>query len=711
MRVLKWILSIVLLIAVVAIVGGYIFLRNFDLNKYKDYAARIVYEQTGRKLAINGNAELGISLIPTLIINDVTLSNPDWAKNPQMLKLGSLELQLSIMPLLHKQIVIDKAILEQPHIYLETSAGGKKSWEFAAPRASAPTQKQAFNSGWLIASAHAAENQAAPSAEKPSPLGSISDIIARQVEITDGTLNYFDGGAKKSYKVAINNIALSTEGMALPVNVSWDVAYDNIQSSGKGTLGSLQDLLNNAPDYPVDLQLSALGLNAKVQAKLTDMAGDLKAKFDLQAQNPAGNLDAPAVNLTAKGSADMKNVALNIGKLDVAGNIITGKVSASLAGKLPSVAANLQSNLINVPSLTAVKKTAWQLPPLIASASASELVPNQTIPYQFLTLANGKADIAVKKLIISPEATASDVKLAATLNNGNLQIKPLDLKFGNGTVNLTADVNAGKKSVALKLNSQNILLQDVHQEFAVDSPNDFGFLSGGKTTVYADVSGIGSTYRQLVNNLSGQFIAFVGPSQIQSGRLRFLTNNFVVQLLSVLKIDTSKADQVDLKCAVVRSDIKGGKAVFPNGIAVDSNRLTLISNGKINLDNDSISLSLNAYQNGVSDFGIMQALSSLIRISGTLQSPTIAIDKGGAVKTIAGVVAGGPAALGANLLLDRDSAPCYTALKGTAYANVFPKPSGVSGAAQNTYQGTTNVVKDGVKDLKNSAKKLFNILK
>ena len=80
------------------------FLKNFDLNKYKSYAAKIVYEHTGRKLDVKGDASLGISLIPTLIINDVTLSNPSWAKNPQMAEIGSLELKFSLLPLFKNRL-------------------------------------------------------------------------------------------------------------------------------------------------------------------------------------------------------------------------------------------------------------------------------------------------------------------------------------------------------------------------------------------------------------------------------------------------------------------------------------------------------------------------------------------------------------------------------------------------------------------------------
>ena len=100
MRFLKWLFGILLLLVVAVVVGGYVFLKNFDLNKYKSLAEEIAYKQTGRKLVIAGDASLGISLVPTLVINDISFANPEWAKNPQMAEIGTLELKFSRLPLL-----------------------------------------------------------------------------------------------------------------------------------------------------------------------------------------------------------------------------------------------------------------------------------------------------------------------------------------------------------------------------------------------------------------------------------------------------------------------------------------------------------------------------------------------------------------------------------------------------------------------------------
>lgn len=61
--------------------------------------------------------------------------------------------------------------------------------------------------------------------------------------------------------------------------------------------------------------------------------------------------------------------------------------------------------------------------------------------------------------------------------------------------------------------------------------------------------------------------------------------------------------------------------------------------------------------------------------------------------------------------MEADSSPCYTALKGTAYQNRFPAPSGVAATTQNVYQDAEKQIGSGIKDLKNTAKDIIGIFK
>lgn len=82
----KILLTAVIVLLLVAVVGGYIFINTFDFNKYKGYVTELASKELGRKLAINGDASVGISLVPTIVLEDVELANASWASAPQMVK-------------------------------------------------------------------------------------------------------------------------------------------------------------------------------------------------------------------------------------------------------------------------------------------------------------------------------------------------------------------------------------------------------------------------------------------------------------------------------------------------------------------------------------------------------------------------------------------------------------------------------------------------
>ena len=136
-KFLKFIFWTIMVLLLIVIVGGFVFIKTFDLNKYKSYVEKITYEQTGRKLSLTGDAGLKISLIPTVVLNDVSFSNASWAEEPEMIKAKSVEVAVSIMPLLHKEVVIDTVNLIEPEVYLAVNADGKANWEFSKPQVKA----------------------------------------------------------------------------------------------------------------------------------------------------------------------------------------------------------------------------------------------------------------------------------------------------------------------------------------------------------------------------------------------------------------------------------------------------------------------------------------------------------------------------------------------------------------------------------------------
>lgn len=703
-KFLKVSVLVLLCLLIAAGVGGYLFIKNFDLNKYKDYASRLVEEQTGRKFAVNGNASLGLSLVPTLIVEDVEFANAPWAANPQMVTVEKLELKFAIMPLLKKQVVLDKILLINPKIYLEVNSDGMANWEFAKKEVKTVYR----NSGFLIKSAQAQEPEA-DKASKDDPLAMLKDFSVQSAGIVNGLVVFDNQKTKSSLNLAINEFNFSMPSFDENITADFDLIFNGETIKGKAVTGSLNQILSDKESFPLQLDANAYGVGLDLKGTLAAVTSG-NPVFDLNSNiyNPAGNFGAPETTLIANVQGNTQKINVKIDSLNVVNNLVTGNVSADIAGKVPFVKADLQSAKFDLTTLQASKPLAFVLPSLISSAQASDLVPAEAIPYKDLYAVNADVKMQIGDLVISEAMSAQNVVMNAVLNNGVLNVSKLQLDFGGGEIDVKGMVNAKNQSVVLNATSKNMLLQNLHKEFVIEGKNDFGIKQGGNVDVVANLQGRGATYRDLVNSLDGQFIAIADKSVVQTGGLSFMTGNFLSEILNALNFNTQKVTNLDLTCAVVRADFNGGKVNFPKGIAINSEQLNLVSTGDINLANDKINFTLRPFSGKVVDTNVAQAISSFIAIKGTLQNPKITLDNKEALGALVGIAAtGGTSYLGSKMLLDVDNSPCYTALQGTQFQNRFPKPTGVMATGQEVYQDTTQAIKDDLKNLKNSAKDIL----
>src|SRR5690348_12799875 len=94
---------IVLLIVAVIVVPFFI-----PVDLYKSRLVAAVKESTGRDLRIDGKVSL--TLFPSLALeaNNVSFSNPPGAASKDMARLGQLQVQLQVLPLLHRDVEIKR---------------------------------------------------------------------------------------------------------------------------------------------------------------------------------------------------------------------------------------------------------------------------------------------------------------------------------------------------------------------------------------------------------------------------------------------------------------------------------------------------------------------------------------------------------------------------------------------------------------------------
>lgn len=698
MRLIKKTASIIAGLIIILAIGGYIFVRNFDLNRYKPYIEETVLRETGRKLTLAGEAQLGISLVPTVDINDVTFSNPDWASYPDMVKLQKLEVKFAIMPLFRKQIVVDKLILQEPQIYLETTADGAKSWEFSLPSSGKSVQTQQGN--------EAPQQKNVNGAAAPLALG----LVAREVSLQNGLVLYYDAKTQKTTQAVINEINFETAGSKEPIYLSADMELDGQTIVADFEANNLYSIMNQGMSS-FKSKVRAYGVSAEISGTVDGIFDVPRYGIAANIHNPAGNFSAPETSLEAQISGDVQSADIQIEALDIATNLVTGTAKVDWSGSKPSINANLETSVFNLESLNKNSMLSWQVPSLVSEAQALEVVPNDKIPYELLNTANAFVKLYAGKLIVNKDITLTELSAVAKLQNGILDVSKFNFGLGGGEVEAKLSANAAEQSVSLDLTTRDLKIQELHKPLASGKQGNLQVLSGGVTDIFAKLASKGATYRQISENLDGQVIAILNKSEIKTGASDWLTNNIFAQLLSLLKVNVSKNTDMNLECAVVRSDIKNGRALFPNGVVFNASKLKLLSNGEINLRNDKIDFTIVPSLNKLADGDLTQALASFVKVGGTLTHPKVQLDKTSALTTVVGTVMTGGVYLGSEVLLDGQDSPCYTALKGTSFADRFPKPTGVKATTKNVYQDVNKQAKDTIKDLGGVAKELLGAFK
>jgi len=119
------------LVVVLALVVAALFalppLLGNSLIKSRIVAA--VKEETGRDLEIG---HLSLSVLPalTLSLRDLRLANADGMPTPDMVRLGQLDFELALFPLIGREVIVERLVVSELTAALEVSEAGQANWVF-----------------------------------------------------------------------------------------------------------------------------------------------------------------------------------------------------------------------------------------------------------------------------------------------------------------------------------------------------------------------------------------------------------------------------------------------------------------------------------------------------------------------------------------------------------------------------------------------------
>jgi len=325
-----------------------------------------VKRETGRDLTIGGGTSF--TLLPSLglKLEDVSLSAPPGMDGEPLVRMTSFNVGVQLMPLLRRQIVVDRVELNDPVFSLRVDASGRRSWDTAAaepagtdpfdvyPRTPGPARLRFAEAmpghglaGLLVSPAAAAPNGA--------PVLSLDNILIR-----NGALRYTDERNGAWGRFDGLNAQFSLPAVDRPLTGTGTLVSEGETFQFKSTLTTPADL---AAQRSARLALTVSGMpltfsyDGTVGAHegvgtLTANAPSLSALAHWWGNDVSPDAGAGEVAFTAHLNASPAGVILSAIDLKAGPAAATGTVGfTERAGERPHVAAELAVSGLDIAAL------------------------------------------------------------------------------------------------------------------------------------------------------------------------------------------------------------------------------------------------------------------------------------------------------------------------------------------------------------------------
>ena len=591
------------------------FMALFDPNMLKVRAADAVRRSTGRELTIAGPVGLTWSLIPTVTLDDVSLSNPPGMSRPAMAHAARVEVRFALLPLLSRQVEVRGITLAGPDVLLERDAAGQPNWVFApaAPPPSAPT---------------------ATTMSEPRIRVSVDAIRVR-----DGRVAWRSGTGV--YTLTTPAFTAAAAGPAEPVAIAGRLVIGGRDLEVKGTAGPLGAI--GAEAWPLQLAVEGSGVQGSAN----------------------GTLGSDGIALQA--------LRLTMPQGDVSGDAVLGwKPRPSVVGTLTSQRLNLDALMAEAaatpptvppnpapPNPAPVGPTS---PPTGVPLSPARLLSDAPLPFDALRRADADLHLALAEVLWRNTAYHA-VTGRLLLQDGRLRLEPLQAQVPGGAVQglVLADAAAPAPTVAVELRAPGM---DAGPLFAAFGAPE---LTTGRVDADVQLKGVGASVRAIAASLDGHVGLAMVDGEVDNRWLAGLFGDALRGLPVELKGRSA------VRCLAVRFDAAAGQATS-RALLLDASRLHLDGEGDVNLADETLDLRLHAL---VRLGGT--AIAVPVHLAGPWRSPRpqVAINGGAGQGALVIGAAPGPDACPAQLTLARDgrAGPVPAAPSGPAEASRLPKPA------------------------------------
>ena len=605
-KIAAWIMGGLAVSALLSGVGIYLFVSS---AYFRGMVENHLNEGTGRKSHI-GKVAIDWGSLTHVTLNDVNLSNTDWAKAPHMLEADVIDFDIRLWPLLHGEIDIPKLAIKAPKIDLEKNDKGVSNWSFRE----SPVAASAINA------VKPAERTEAP-------------VIGR-LSIDDGIVNYVDQQRHLSLRGKIN-IASGTAAEKEEIRLALKGAIQDKSLAVTFTGGSVLMLRNSSAPYPLDFKAVYGDTKLTVTGRIADPfkfeGANVKLNLagpDLAEVFPLLGIPAPptppyslAGNLERNGDTwKLDNLSGVIGKSDIVGNI-----SVDSGPKKSFLHADLSSKNLNFDDLGPLVG----VPPSpnkgdVASLEQQQqqqnlnrqqnLFPDKPLHVELLQKMDMDVTLDAKHVTAAPYLPVQALMGHVKIKDGNADVNPFKLAVAGGSLQGSVGLDSRPEKPVAKA---DLTFYDLDlKTFFRDSK--YFTTTDGKVIGYVDLTGAGHSLAEVFRSANGNAaLAMTGGSI--SGLLIDLAG---LDIGHALILYITEDHRLPIRCALGRMTFHDGTANFDK-TRLDTERSVLYVDGKTELSSQAIDMKISA---DAKKFSLLD-LEAPVVFKGKIRSPNISIGK------------------------------------------------------------------------------------
>ncbi len=569
-----------------------------DWNWARDQAIKQVSEMTGRTLTIEGDLDIDWSLIPRVRIEQIRFENAAWGKQPYMLELAAVDIQIDLRELIRGQIVLPEISLIKPVILLEKSADGKANWEF----------------------------DVIPVAD-PAPEDRTEFPIIKQLRIENGRIAYLDPTTQTDLTAKIASIRGKAE------------KKESVSLQAKGKLQGKKLNIELIADSLLVLQETEIPYRIAITAQV----GETVVKADGSLQQPL-QLKGPSMHLDIQGP-NPKHLSLMLGFplpdlppyrikgdlsrqgdtwkfLNIDGRVgdsdLTGDIQIDTSSDPLFIKADFASQKLDIDDLGPLlgiapdagtgetispsqKKEARQ------EEASSSILPQDTLNFEALQQINAEINFTGKR--IESILPLDDFTMQAIIDDRRLVLAPLNFGVATGNVRSRLELDTSKKPVVGKIETEirRVRLFEIfqHLEIADESVG----LIGGRGVFWFK----GNSIADMLATADGGLLMLM-----TGGRFDHL-------LIEIAGLDVGETlatlidDQEDteINCAFVDLPTKNG-VMKMDKLVVDTKDTVFLGEGSIDFVKEQLDLVIDPKPKDLSIFSARAPL----HIEGIFSKPT-----------------------------------------------------------------------------------------